>query len=520
MSKIVSTQEAVKLIRDNQTIAVSGFCGFGAPEELLVAIEKRFLKTGEPKNLTVMNCAGCGDGKDRGMNHFGHEGMVKKVYCGHIGLAPKLGKLIEENKAEGYCVPQGVTVHILRAIAGKKPGIITHVGLKTFADPRVEGCRMNSLSNEEVVKLINIEGKEYLFYKSFPIHVAFIRGTTADEYGNITMEKEALFLEQLLMAQAAKNCGGIVIAQVERVAQYGTLKAKEVKVPGVFVDYVVVARPENHYQSFAGPEYNPSWSGELKVPLDILDPMVFNERKIIARRAAMELRPGDLVNLGIGVSEGVANIAAEEGIYRKLALTMEAGTIGGVPAGGLGIGASYNPDAIIEQCFQFDFYDGGGIDIAFLGMAELDRHGNVNVSKFGGKVVGPGGFINITQNAKRVVFCGTFTVGGLKVAIADGKLKIVQEGKKVKIKEHVEQITFSGRYAYETGQEILYVTERAVFTNGKDGIVLKEIAPGIDLEKDIFTHMEFKPIISDDLKIMDERIFKDEKMKLSSELWT
>lgn len=514
MSKIISAEEAVKKVQDNQTVAVSGFCGFGAPEELLVAIEERFLRTGEPRNLTVMNCAGCGDGQNRGMNHFGHEGLVKKVYCGHIGLAPKLGRLIAENKAEGYCVPQGVTVHILRAIAGKKPGILTHVGLKTFADPRVEGCKVNSLSNQEVVKLLNIEGNEYLFYKTFPIDVAFIRGTTADEMGNITMEKEALFLEQLLMAQAAKNSGGVVIAQVERIAEYGTLKAKEVKVPGVFVDFVVEARPENHHQSFASPRYNPSWSGELKIPLATLAIMNLDARKICARRAAMELKPGDLVNLGIGVSEGVANIAAEEGLFRQLDLTMEAGTIGGIPAGGLGIGASYNPDAIIEQCFQFDFYDGGGIDIAFLGLAEMDKHGNVNVSKFGGRVVGPGGFINITQNAKRVVFCGTFTAGGLEVVITDGKLEIVREGRNIKIKESVEQITFSGRYAYETGQIIKYVTERAVFENGPDGVVLTEIAPGVDLEKDIFANMGFRPIISESLKFMDKRIFRPETMNI------
>ncbi len=514
MAKKITAEEAVRLVRDNQTVTVSGFCGFGAPEELLMAIEDRYLRTGSPKNLTVMNCAGCGDGKDRGMNHFGHEGMVRKVYCGHIGLAPKLGRLVAENKAEGYCIPQGVTVHILREIAGKKPGVLTHIGLKTFADPRVEGCRINSISRDEVVRLVEIDGREYLFYKSFPVDVAFIRGTTADEKGNITMEKEALFLEQLLMAQAAKNSGGIVIAQVERIAKHGTLKAKDVKVPGVFVDYVVVARPENHCQSFAGAGYNESWSGELKIPLENLERMPLDERKVCARRAAMELRAGDLVNLGIGVSEGVANIAAEEGLSEDITLTIEAGTIGGIPAGGFGIGASYNPDAIIEQCFQFDYYDGGGIDIAFLGLAEMDRHGNVNVSKFGGRVVGPGGFINITQTAKRVVFCGTFTAGGLKVEVGGGRLYIIEEGKKVKIKQAVEQITFSGRYAHETGQQVIYVTERAVFENGKDGVILTEIAPGVDLERDILAHMEFRPVISDNLRLMDEKIFKDEPMNL------
>ncbi|MFZ5644738.1 MAG: acyl CoA:acetate/3-ketoacid CoA transferase [Bacillota bacterium] len=515
MTKIITAEEAVKIIKDNHTIAVSGFCGFGAPEELLVEIEKRFLKTGSPKYLTVMNCAGCGDGKDRGMNHFGNEGMVRKVYCGHIGLAPKLGRLVAENKAEGYCVPQGVTVHILRAIAGKKPGVLTHVGLRTFADPRLEGCKTNAISHEEVVRLLNIDEKDYLFYKAFPIDVALIRGTTSDERGNITMEKEALFLEQLLMAQAAKNSGGIVIAQVERIAKYGTLRPKEVKVPGVFVDYVVTASPENHCQSFAYDTYNESWSGELKIPLEGLGTIPLNERKICARRASMELRPNDIVNLGIGVSEGVSNIASEEGFSNELTLTIEAGTIGGIPAGGLGIGASYNPDAIIEQCFQFDFYDGGGIDVAFLGMAQVDKEGNVNVSKFNGRVVGPGGFINITQNAKRVVFCGTFTAGGLKVSTGDGRLKIVNEGRQIKFKELVDQITFSGRYAFETGQKIMYITERAVFENGRDGLVLTEIAPGVDLQKDILNNMEFKPIVSENLKLMKENIFRNEPMGIA-----
>ncbi len=513
MSKIISSTQAAALIKDEQTIAVSGFVGFGSPEEVLLEIENRFIETGSPRNLTVMNCAGCGDKKDRGMNHFGHEGLTRKLYCGHVGLAPKLGKIVAENKAECYMVPQGVTVQMMRAIAGKKPGVITNVGLKTFADPRVEGCRANSISKEEVVELMVIDGKEYLRYKPFTIDVALIRGTTADEKGNITCEKEAVFIEQIMMAQAAKNSGGIVIAQVERVAQYGTMSPMQVKIPGIYVDYVVVAKPENHMQSFSG-EYNSSWSGEVRIPTDSLAKIKLDERKVCARRAAMELVPGAVVNLGIGVAEGVANIAAEEELSEQLTLTVESGVIGGIPAGGLGIGASTNPEAIIDQLYQFDFYDGGGLDVCYLGLAEADKFGNLNVSKFGGKVVGPGGFVNISQNSKKVVYCGTFTAGGLKVEVGSGKVKILQEGKNKKFREHVEQITFSGQYAVETGQEVLYVTERAVFKLTQNGLTLIEIAPGIDLEKDVIAQMEFRPIIAEDLKIMDERIFHDEPMNL------
>lgn len=513
MAKIISSIEAANLIRDMQTVAVSGFVGFGAPEEILLEIENRFLNTGTPCNLSIMNCAGCGDKKDRGMNRFGHEGLVRRIYCGHIGLAPKLGKLVTEEKAECYIVPQGVTTHMMRAIAGGKPGVITHVGLKTFADPRVEGCRGNSISKDEVVELLTIDNKEYLRYKPFPIDVALIRGTTADEQGNITFEKEAVFIEQISMAQAAKNSGGIVIAQVERLAKYGTLNPQNIKVPGIYIDYIVVAKPENHPQSF-GDQYNSSWSGEVKIPLSSLPVMELDERKVCARRAAIELMPNAIVNLGIGVPEGVANVAAEEGISDLLALTVESGVIGGIPAGGLGIGASTNPDAIIDQVYNFDFYDGGGLDVTFLGLAEADKHGNLNVSKFGGRVVGPGGFVNISQNAKKVVFCGTFTAGGLKVRVEDGKLNIIQEGKSKKFIYHVEQITFSGQYAVETGQKVFFITERAVFELCKKGLVLSEIAPGVDLEKDILDQMDFRPIIADNLKLMDERIFKNEPMNL------
>ncbi|MEF9968558.1 MAG: CoA-transferase, partial [Longicatena sp.] len=347
---------------------------------------------------------------------------------------------------------------------------------------------------------------------SLPINIALIRGTYCDEDGNCTMEKEAATLDSLSIAQAAKNSGGKVILQVEKVVKRGTLDPRMVKIPGIYVDAIVVSQPENHMQTYAG-QYNPAFSGETKVPVDSIEPMVLNQRKIICRRAAMELDPTAIINLGIGMPEGIANVANEEGLP-GLKLTVEAGGIGGVPADATAFGACTNPDVIIDQTYQFDFYDGGGLDQAFLGLAECDRNGNINVSRFGPKIAGCGGFINITQTAPVIVYCGTFTASGLKIEVEDGKLHILQEGKVKKFISDVEQITFSAAFATETNQTVLYVTERAVFKLLDGKLTLTEIAPGVDLEKDVLGQMEFKPEIAKDLKIMDERLFRPEIMGL------
>lgn len=515
-NKVVPLEDAVALIHDGDTICTSGFVGIGTPEELLDGLEQRFIDTKSPSNLTLVFAAGQGDGKDRGLNKLGHDGLLKRVVGGHWGLIPKVAQLAVEGKIEAYNLPQGCISHLFRAIAADQPGVLSSVGTSTFVDPRLEGGKINSSTLEDLVEVVEIGGAETLFYKAMPINVALIRGTTADTSGNITMEREALTLDNLAMAMAARNSGGLVIAQVERIARQGTLNPRDVEIPATLVDCVVVAKPENHQQTYATP-YSAGFSGEVKVPTESMDTMALDVRKIIARRCAFELPINGVINLGIGMPEGVASVAAEEGLLDLVTLTAEPGVIGGLPASGLDFGAAINTDAVIHQNQQFDFYDGGGLDLACLGMAECDQRGNVNVSRFGTRLAGAGGFINISQSTHKLLFAGTFSAGGLAVDVVDQTLQIQQEGRARKFVEAVQQITFSGERATDLQQSVLYVTERCVFDLCEKGIRLIEIAPGVDLEKDILSLMAFEPII-ESVATMDSRIFAEASMALKQDL--
>ncbi|MCB1503496.1 MAG: acyl CoA:acetate/3-ketoacid CoA transferase [Hyphomicrobiaceae bacterium] len=517
-NKVITADEAIALVRDNDVITTTGFVQSCIPEALHAALEKRFVQSGHPRDMTLIMCAGAGDSKGLGTGRFHHEGMLKRVIAANFGRMPGVAKAAQENKICGYNLPQGVISQLYRACAGGQPGLFSKVGLHTYVDPRLGGGKVNTKTEEDIVKLLDVEGEEWLFYKATRIDVALIRGTSADPFGNISMEKEALTLDGVAQAMAAHSNKGLVIVQVERIVEHGSIPPKSVKIPGVLVDCVVVADPPEMHRMNYGVIYNAALAGEIRIPVEGMAKMPLDERKIIARRAAFELPPNGVINLGVGAPDGIAAVANEEKVTPHITMTTEAGAVGGVLAGGSNFGSSANAHSIIDQNQMFDFYDGGGLDMTCLGMAECDEAGNVNTSKFAGRLNGCGGFINISQNSRAVVFAGTFTAGGLKIAIEDGKLKILSEGRTRKFVSNVEQITFSGSYAQQKRQPVIYVTERCVFELTADGLELTEVAPGIDIEKDIIAHMDFKPIVNKPT-LMDRRIFLDEPMNLADDLF-
>jgi len=517
LKKIVEAADAAAVVHAGDTVASAGYGGNGTPDQLFLSLEQRFLESGTPRDLTLVFSTGQGDMKDKGLNRLAHEGLIRRVIGGYFGLSPRIERLIVENRIEAYNLPEGVLTQLYRDIGARKPGTLSRVGLGTFIDPRQDGGRMNARTTADIVRLMPIDGNEYLFYEAFPINVAFIRGTTADPDGNITTERESLALENLALAIAARNSGGIIIAQVERVAAEGSLDARMVKVPGVLVDCVVLAPPEHHMQTY-GTQFNPAFSGELRLPPKRAGAVQLCERKVIARRAVLELAPNSVINVGVGsIPDQVPLVAGEERVQDLLSLAVDSGVVGGVPMSGLDFGAAVNYQAVIDHACAFDFIDGGGLDAAFLGFGECDGKGNVNASRFGNRAPGCGGFVDISQNAKKLVFMATFTSGGLEVAFDEGSIRIIKEGRTPKFVERIGQVTFSADYAASTGQEVLYVTERCVFRLETGGLALAEVAPGVDIERDILAHLPFRPRIIGP-SVMDSAVFRPAPMGLRSRM--
>ncbi len=514
MAKFITAAEAAKLIPDDSTVGVCGQGLAGWAEEVCLAIRDNFKETGHPKNINLKQGCALGDWHDKGITHLGEAGpgLVTRWSGAHIGSAFALLDLAAKNELQCHCLPQGVIVNLWREIAAGRPGLITKIGLGTFVDPRIQGGRMNEAATDDLVEVIQFNGEEYLFYKGFKVDVAIIRGTTADENGNISFEHESFINEGMALAAAAKNSGGIVIVQVKYLAKKGTLNPKDVRIPGVMVDYVVQATDDRNSWQTEGVYYDPAFSGQSKKPLAAIENMPFDEKKVLCRRCAMEVKKGYVINLGVGIPADMAKILNEEGYLDYVTTSTEVGNFGGVSSALPNFGAAYNAEAAVDHGSMFDFIDGGGLDMTCLGLGEVDEEGNNNVSFLGKRMTGPGGFINITHATPKVIFCGTF-MGKAKLKVGDGKLEILEEGTIKKFVKHVKQITFSGQYA-NPNQTVLYITERAVFKLIDKKVTLIEIAPGIDLEKDVLAHMDFRPEISPDLKTMDPALFCEQWGKL------
>lgn len=492
--KIITLEAAARLLPNGATVAVTGSGGgLVEPDAVFQAIEQRYLEQAEPKGLTLVHSLGLGDRDRKGTNRFAHDGLVRRVIGGHWTWSPRMQALARDNRLEAYAWPSGVIAHLLREIGAGRPGLITHVGLGTFVDPRLGGGRMNAAAQDSLVEVLTLDGREYLRYKPFKVDVAIVRGTYADAAGNIALDDEPAELDAYAVALAAHNSGGIVIAQVRELVPDGTLAPRSVTIPGALVNAVVVVPQQMQTyrsvfdQSLVGKHgrnsRTPSASDAVK--------------RIIARRAAQELRPGATLNFGFGASAQVATMIAERGERANYWMTIEQGIHGGDMIDDDLFGMAHHPDVIIDSPSQFDFYSGGGLDMAFLGMAEMDAAGNVNVSRLNGNVNGPGGFIDISQNAKQVVFCGTFDAKDTQLELGNGQLRIERHGRIRKVVGEVAHITFSGAEARKRGQRVLYVTERATFELTADGVALIEVAPGIDVQRDVLDRMAFKPIVRD-----------------------
>jgi propionate CoA-transferase len=507
---LIDLPAAARLVRDGDAVLVGGSGGGHAvPEAFIDALAERFRLTGEPRGLTLVSVVAIGDWREAGFNKLADATLVRRVVTAGLNNCPRLGALARDDRIEAYTLPQGVLAQLCRDTAAGRPGLLTRTGLHTFVDPRHGGGKQSPRTAEDLVDVVSLHGEEYLFYRALPVDVAVIRGTTADARGNVSTEEEAYAGEQLSIAQAARRRGGPVICQVKRVVA-GPLPAREVRVPGALVDYLVVD-PEQ-WQTYVT-RYDPAYAGRERRPDAGLPVAPLDVRKVIARRAAQELFPGAIVNLGFGVSNAIALVAGEEGFYRDLTLTVEQGIVGGVPSGGNDAGAGVNYDAMIDQAYQFDFYDGGGLDLAFLSFAEVDAAGNVNVSRFGDVVNGPGGFVNISQGARAVVFSGTLTAEGLRIE-PDGQegMRLTREGRVAKWVPEVQQVTFSGPYALARGQSVTFVTDRAVFRLTPEGLVLTEVARGIDVGGDVLQRIGFPVRVAPGLRPMDARLFRAEPM--------
>ncbi|GAB4069177.1 acyl CoA:acetate/3-ketoacid CoA transferase [Ancylobacter sonchi] len=511
--QIVSAADAARLLKDGMTVAAAGFGGCCHPEAISAAVEARYLSEAAPRGLTLLFAASTGDRKTRGMGHFGHEGLVRRVIAGGWRGTPRLGELAVADKIEAYCWPQGVIAQLYRAIAAGQPGVVTHIGLGSFMDPRHGGGRLNAATTAELVERVTLRGRDWLLYPALPIDCVLLRGTTADEDGNVTLEDEAFSLDVLAMAQAARNSGGIVLVQVKRIAERHSLPATDVRIPGALVDYVVVCEdPAQHGVSF-GETDNLAYTGRFRAAVSRLDPLPLSLDKVIQRRGFLELtgRRHPTINLGIGIAAGIGRIAREEG-FDDYTVTIESGVIGGIPAEELSFGAAVNPSAVIPQASQFDFYDGGGLDVAFLGMAEVDVRGAVNVSRFGRTIVGVGGFTNIAQSAGSVAYLGSFSRGGADIRIVEGGLSIVKDGDACKIVEKVAQVS-SDPAAAPAGQRQLVITERAVFEVVESRLTMTEVAPGIDPRAHVIDRLPPGVAVAERLATMDARLFSSSAMK-------